>query len=149
MAVCTFFGHRECYDLDTDRLQSIIEELITKGVDTFYVGNQGRFDTLALLCLEKLKVKYPHISYSVVLAYLPTHRLEHDLYGDCSIYPEGLEEGSARFAIERRNRWMISYADYCICGIDHTWGGAYKFACLAKRKGLILFNIYNKFIEIS
>lgn len=132
MSACTFFGHRECYGLDTGRLQAAIESLIAEGVDTFYVGHQGRFDALALSCLEKLKSLYPHICYNVVLAYLPTGKPEQDLYPDCSIYPEGLEIGLPKYAIERRNCWMIEKSDYCLCYINHTWGGAYKFTCKAK-----------------
>lgn len=41
MAACTFFGHRDCYGLDSQMLRQVIEDLINNGVDTFYVGNQG------------------------------------------------------------------------------------------------------------
>ena len=43
--------------------------------------------------------------------------------------------------IEKRNKWMIAQSDYCICYITHTWGGAYKFARQAKRKGLHVINL--------
>lgn len=45
MAACTFFGHRDCYSLDEQALMDAIEDLIRKGVDTFYIGNQGQFDS--------------------------------------------------------------------------------------------------------
>ena len=143
MSACTFFGHRECYGLDTGVLQAAIEDLIAKGVDTFYVGYQGRFDGLALSCLESLKPLYPHIRYYVVFAYLPTGKPEQDLYVHCSIYPEEMEIGLPKFAVERRNRWMIDRSDYCLCYITHTWGGAYKFVRLAKRKKLAVMNVGN------
>lgn len=44
MSACTFFGHRECYSLDGQALMVAIEDLIRKGVDAFYVGNQGQFE---------------------------------------------------------------------------------------------------------
>ena len=44
MLACTFFGHRDCYSLDEQVLIDAIEDLIRKGVDTFYVGNQGQFE---------------------------------------------------------------------------------------------------------
>ena len=44
MSACTFFGHRECYSLDGQALMDAIEDLIRKGVDTFYVGNLGQFE---------------------------------------------------------------------------------------------------------
>ncbi len=141
MSACTFFGHRECYGLDVEKLQDAIENLIGKGVDTFYVGHQGGFDGVVLSCLQHLKKTYPQITFSVVLAYLPTHRAEQDLYADCSIYPEGLELCHPKFAMERRNRWMLAQAEYCICFLTHTWGGAYTFVGKAKAQGLRIINL--------
>lgn len=139
MSACTFFGHRECYGLDAQHLQNTIEDLIQQGVDTFYVGNQGDFDSMVYGCLKQLRLAYPHIHVSVVLAYLPTGKREEDMPD--TMYPE--IEGHPRFAIERRNRWMIDASDCCLCYINHTWGGAYKFARQAKRRGLTILNLGN------
>jgi hypothetical protein len=76
----------------------------------------------------------------VVLAYLPIQKREFENNTDM-MYPEGLEEGLPRFAIQRRNRWMIGASQICVCYINHTWGGAYKFAKLAKKRGLSLINL--------
>lgn len=138
MSVCTFFGHRECCGLDPVILRRGIEELISLGVDTFYVGNQGQFDSMVHSCLKTLQGQYPHIRYGVVLAYLPTQKEAHGDLSD-AMYPE--IEGYPKFAIERRNRWMIDASSYCLCYIDHTWGGAYKFVCMAKRRGLTVINL--------
>ena len=138
MKVCTFFGHRECYDLKREILYASIADLIHQGVDTFYVGNQGYFDGMVYSCLKSLRTVYPHIRISVVLAYLPTQTNEEKNLSD-TIYPE--IEGHPKYAIERRNRWMIETADCCLCYICHTWGGAYKFARQAKRKGLTVINL--------
>lgn len=140
MAACTFFGHRECYGLDRQVLQQTIEELITKGVDTFYVGNQGQFDSAVYICLKQLRKEHPHIRVCVVLAYLPTEKNECDDMTN-TMYPE--IEGHPKFAIDRRNRWMIKASDYCLCYINHTWGGAYKFGKMAKRCGKTVINIGN------
>lgn len=139
--VCTFFGHRDCYRLDREVLRGAIQELIAQGADSFLVGHQGQFDSMVLSCLRSLKREFPHISYSVVLAYLPTQRPELDGYSDCGIYPEGLELGPPRFAIDRRNRWMLRRADCCLCWVDRTWGGAYKYARLAMARGLAVINL--------
>ena len=97
--VCTFFGHKDCYGLSEDVLFHSIEDLIQKSVDTFYVGHQGSFDSMVLSCLKQLKEKHPHISYSVALAYMPTHTQEYDPYQGCSVFPEGLETVHPKFAI--------------------------------------------------
>lgn len=139
MLTCTFFGHRECYGLDDEVLQAAIEKLITtQGVDTFYVGNQGQFDAMVYRCLKQLQKRYPQIHIAVVLAYLPIGKREGEALAD-SMYPE--IEGHPRFAVERRNKWMIGESDYCVCYVNHTWGGAYKFAWQAKRHGLSIINL--------
>jgi len=140
MPTCTFFGHRECYSLDAELLRDAIVDLIRLGVDTFYVGNQGQFDAMVRNSLKSLQIQYPHIRFSVVLAYLP---IQESKYADLSntMYPE--IEGHPKFAIERRNRWMVSQADFCLCYVNCSWGGAYKFACIAKRRGLTVINLGN------
>ena len=140
MSACTFFGHRDCYDLDPERLRSALEALIEAGADTFYVGHQGQFDALVLSCLRRLRKNHRHITVSVVLAYLP-EKTEEEGYDDCGIYPEGMETVHPRFAVDKRNRWMIARSDCCLCYINHTWGGAWKFVSLAKRWGLTIQNL--------
>jgi len=141
MASCTFFGHRDCTGLDIDALQRAIEKLIEAGVDVFYVGHQGNFDSAVLACLRRLREIHKHISFFVVLAYLPAKNPAYHLYRECSLYPAGLETVPPRFAIERRNRWMLEHADFCLCYITHAWGGAYTFARQAKRKGITVIHI--------
>ena len=143
IVVCTFFGHGECYGLDATVLRDAIEELIKQGVGEFLVGNHGQFDGMVFSCLRALEKEYPEILYSVALAYLPTGKENYDIYHGHSFYPEGLEIGPARFAIERRNRYLIDSSDICLCYVNHRFGGAYKFACLAKRRGLQIINIGN------
>ena len=147
MSVCTFFGHSECYGLDAAVLRSAIEELIEQGITEFVVGNHGQFDGMVFSCLQSLSKDYPKISYSVALAYLPTNNQEYDIYHGHSFYPEGVEIGPAKFAIERRNRWMIDASDCCLCYIKHTWGGAYKLARMGKTRGLQVLNLGGVAIE--
>ena len=75
MAVCTFFGHRDCPASVGPKLRATLAELITRqGVDTFYVGRQGAFDAMAPSALRELSETHPHISYAVVLERLPGRR---------------------------------------------------------------------------
>ena len=141
MKVCTFFGHSECYGIDAAALRSAIEEVIKQGITEFVVGNHGQFDAMVFSCLQDLGKAYPEISYSVALAYLPTRKEDYDIYHGHSFYPEGLEIGPAKLAIDRRNRYLTDSADICLCYINHTFGGAYKFARMAKRRGLRVINL--------
>ncbi len=126
MPACTFFGHSDCPDLRAE-LKNAVMLLVEVGVDTFYVGNQGRFDAQVRRVLSKLGVRY-----AVVLAYLPKGA---GAGFDDTMFPEGLELVHPRYAIERRNRWMLERSDYVVTYVHHGWGGAAKFAALAERQG--------------
>ena len=136
---CTFIGHRDAPDSIKDKLKMILTELICEvGVDNFYVGNNGNFDRMVLSVLRELKLVYQHIEYSVILAYLPTGKYVDTEY---SIFPEGIEIVPKRFAIDRRNKWMIDRAEYMISYVLYNTGGAYKFMKIGERKGVKVINI--------
>ena len=144
MAVCTFFGHRDCPETIKPRLREVLVDLITnKGGDTFYVGNQGQFDGIVRGVLRELEKEYPEIHYAVVLAYLPGKKNEYDDFSD-TILPEGIETVHPRYAIEWRNRWMLQRADFVVTCIAHPWGGAAKFAEKAKREGKTVINLFRQ-----
>lgn len=126
MPACTFFGHSNCPDLSAE-LKDAVMRLVEVGVDMFYVGNQGRFDAQVQRVLSELGVRY-----TVVLAYLP--KAANGELGD-TVFPEGLELVHPRFAIDRRNCWMLERSEYVVTYVRHGWGGAAKFAALAERQG--------------
>ena len=143
MSVCTFFGHRDCPVSVKPKLRAALVELIEKeGVDTFYVGRQGAFDAMVRSMLRELGELYPHISWAVVLERLPWRREEFDA-GDFAetIFPEGLELAPPRFAISRRNDWMLKQADFVVCYIVYHGGGAAQFAEKARRQGKTVINL--------
>ena len=106
--ICTFFGHRDTSDGVRDLLCEILVKLIEEGVETFYLGNQGRFDAMVLDALKKLKEKFPHIRYTVVLAYMPGSTRGFSAANTETVYPDGLENTPPRYAIDKRNRWMLA-----------------------------------------
>lgn len=69
--VCTFIGHRDAPWVLKEKLEKVIMDLILwKKVDMFYIGNHGNFDKMALQIIRKLKSLYPNIDYYTVVAYL-------------------------------------------------------------------------------
>lgn len=140
---CCFFGHREVVHNIRSELKSVIEKLIvTEKVENFYVGNQGQFDIMVYSALKELKKQYPQIRYTVVLAYMPNAHIK-EIYGYDTIYPEGLETVPKRFAISKRNDWMINKSDFAVCYVYKITGGAAKFKKKAEKKGLQVVNIPN------
>ena len=143
MAACCFFGHRDCPDTIKPRLREVLVQLIERdGVDQFYVGHQGAFDAIVLSVLRELALLYPQIRYDIVLAYMPQGKADFDTeMTQHTLLPEGIETVPRRFAIDRRNRWMLQQSDYVVAYVTHSWGGAAKFANEAKRLGKTVIEI--------
>lgn len=144
MKLCVFFGHRSCPDHLYPLLENVIEQLIVQQqADTFYVGCTGNFDALVLCALRTLKTTYPHITYSVVLAYPPQKR---SVFGSWitdeeTIYPEILESTPPRYAISRRNRWLIKQAQTVVTYVNVPFGGAAQFKEMAEKAGKHVINL--------
>lgn len=140
--VCCFFGHKDIPHGIKEHLTVVLIELISQGVDSFLVGNQGGFDSIVLHSLRMLKEKYPHITYNVVLAYMPGAKEEWSPYEQMeTLYPEGLESVHPRYAISWRNKWMVQESDVVVTYITHSWGGAAKYMEYARRKKKTIINI--------
>ena len=133
---CCFFGHREVIHNIRPKLTEIIEKLIfDEGVRDFYVGHQGQFDSMVYSVLKELKARYPQIRYTVVLAYMPDEHIK-ELYGEDTLFPDGLENVPKKFAISKRNDWMIQKSGVVVCYVYKVTGGAAKFREKAEKKGL-------------
>ena len=141
MGICTFFGHRDCPDTVLPALREAVEEAILQdGIDTFYVGHEGAFDLLAAKVLLEMVEKYPNIRFFVVLAYLPRTPLEGDLQGR-TILADGVEDVPRRFAILRRNEWMLERADAVVAFVTRSFGGAASFLQKAAREHKKIYNL--------
>ena len=138
---CCFFGHREVTHNIREKLTAIIESLITEdNVTEFYVGHQGQFDNMAYSVLKELKSNYQHIRYTVVLAYMPDSYIK-EVYGEDTLFPNGMESVPRRFAISKRNDWMIQHSSFAICYVYKITGGAAKFREKAEKKGLRVVDV--------
>ena len=132
MATVTFFGHRDAPKRIEPILRLALVDLIEKkNSNLFYVGNQGNFDAMVRRQLEDLAQTYP-ITYKIVLAYMPGKNDEPDEH---TVLPEGLETVPRRFAISRRNKWMLDQADTVVTYVTHPSSGAYKIKETAIEKG--------------
>lgn len=140
---CCFFGHKDAPSSIYEKLEEAVEMLIVdKNVTSFLVGNQGQFDCMALKALRRMKAKYPHINYNVVLAYLLVEKEEYTPYeyGE-TMLPEGIESVHPRYAISWRNKWMVNESDMVICYITHDWGGAAQYVDKARKKNKQIINL--------
>jgi uncharacterized phage-like protein YoqJ len=138
--VCTFCGHHDADSSIYPALLVAIEKVVLENqVTLFYVGNQGSFDHMALKAIKELKERYPQISYSIILAYMPGEKTDYDNDQACdTLFPDGLETVPRRYAIVHRNRWMVDHSDCIIAFVQHGWGGAAQTLKYAQNKRLII-----------
>ena len=135
MKTITFCGHSNLSksEIDTikEKLRTQIEELIYEGAEEFLLGGYGDFDILCARVVRELKTNYPQIKSVLVIPYIDRD-YDRNLY-DSSEYPP-IETVPKRFAILRRNEYMVQRADVVIAYITHNWGGASTTFEFAKRK---------------
>ena len=137
----TFCGHSEIfYSEDVyKKLSNIVENLIKDGADEFLLGGYGNFDNLAAKVVKELKLKYSHISSILVIPYLD-RKYDLEMY-DSTIYPP-LEDVPRKFAISKRNCWMIENSDILVAFVKYSWGGAVKTLTYAQKRNKQIINIF-------
>ena len=140
MDACTFFGHHDAPTSIEPHLRSVLQDLIvTQSVRLFYVGSQGNFDHMVQRQLNTLSFSND-IRFYIVQAYLPQQN-KTEISMDHSIFPEGLECVPRRFAIYKRNLWMMEQSKYVIAYTRYYTGNAEKMKQLAITKGKIVLEI--------
>ena len=134
---CTFFGHRDSpKEIEPALRLTLIDLIENKNATVFYVGNHGNFDAMVRHQLEDLSKTYP-IKYYVVLAYMPG---KNDNPDEHSILPEGIESVPRRFAINYRNKWMLTNSDIVVTYVTRPFGGAWEFKQMAEKRGKYIIN---------
>ena len=131
--IVTFCGHGTVYPLDPVRLWlcETVEALIERGAEKFYLGGYGSFDEMAASVVWEQKAKHPQITSVLVLPYLDKKVFATNF--DYTTYPP-LENVPKRYAISKRNEWMVLNSDVVVAYVTHNWGGAATTLKFAKRK---------------
>ena len=144
--IITFCGHSNCLFLDEEKKklkQLLIKEIRKNPTCKFYLGGYGDFDSLCLQTLRELKTDFPDIELLFITPYLDNNYSKLELakyYYDDIIFPP-IENVPRKFAILKRNEWMVDSADLVIAYVKYSWGGAAKTLEYAKRKKVPIINI--------
>ena len=140
--IVAFCGHKDVYDSERvkEKLTQLVDRLIAEGANTFYLGGYGSFDSLAAHVVKNLQQSYQSIKSVLILPYLD-RSYDETLY-DESTYPP-LEDVPRRYAILRRNQWMVDQSDVLIAYVNHGWGGAAQTLEYAKKKKKRIINLGN------
>ena len=112
-------------------LHQVCSDLIQQGADEFFLGGYGHFDFLCASVLREMKKDHPQIRLVLVLPYLNSSMLTEGY--DETVYPP-LESVPKRFAIVRRNEWMIRESDIVVAYVIRGFGGAARTLDYARRK---------------
>ena len=147
--IITFTGHSVV--TSREDVKKAVKEEIKKNISnvesvTFYLGGYGDFDNICALACKELKQERTDIELVYVTPYIsPSEQakikeLQKCGYCDSSLYPP-IESVPTKFAIIKRNEWMMSNADLIIAYVNRTYGGAYKALQIAKRRKRKIINI--------
>lgn len=151
--IITFCGHSNfrAEQDDESRLLNLLEE-ISKGQQLdFYLGGYGNFDYFAKDCAKKFKEKHPDARVIFVTPYLNKWLNDRKDYFekeyDEILYPE-IESVPLKFAISKRNEWMVNNADYVIGYVSTHYGGAYNTLLYAHKHKKPYTNLYKGNYEL-
>ena len=146
--IVSFFGHsKTIIDINQEDFLSILENIVKDAPVEFLLGMYGDFDFFAYACAKEYKKRHPNAKLVFVTPYIhENYCLLEDAKErfDEIVYPE-LEKVPKRYAIIRRNEYMINESDFIIFYVTHHHGGgAYMALEYAKRKNKPYINISNK-----
>lgn len=137
--IITFCGHGNINigQSVADKIKDFLIEKVKQYTNAkFYLGGYGGFDSLAFSILRKLKRDFQNIELIFISPYLDSSysklQIANEIY-DGTLYPP-LETVPKRFAILKRNEWMVDNCDLLIAYVKYSWGGARKTLDYAIRK---------------
>ena len=139
--IITFIGHSEIIyseKLYWKMIETILESTRQDEKISFYCGGYGDFDNLSVKACGLIKEKRPNSEILFVSPYLEKTAQNRDYDG--TIYPP-IEGVPFKFAIVKRNEWMVEKADLVIAYVKHTYGGAYKWLIYARKRGKPIINL--------
>lgn len=145
----SFIGHSNLHngsDLFESIKNTILQNLNANDDVVFLCGGYGDFDDLCAQVCRSIKESGQNYEIVFVTPYMSVAQQEKinewikwGLY-DSVIYPP-LERVPLKFAITKRNEWMINQSDFIIAYVEHSFGGAYQSLKYAKRKGKQIVNL--------
>lgn len=141
---CFLFGHADCPDSIMPKLEEAIENYYSNfGINSFYVGNRGRFDSLAATAVKRAKQRHTDIQLYLLLAYHPAERAVDLWDGFNGSYYPPLENVPRQYAIIRANQYLVDNSDYIICYVKHIGNtrNLLEYAQRRKKEGARIENL--------
>lgn len=151
IGVC--LGTRSYMDTIENRImvEKGLRDLIKLGVTEFYSGGIGSFEKSCARYIKDLKQEFPFIKSYLILAYYNPQISKEDekeiqLKYDGTIYPP-LENVPLRFAISKRNKWMVDIADCILFYVNNHYTNSFKFLEYAHKRKKMYVNLGSELLE--
>ena len=140
----TFCGHSDFAQTDSmeDKMLSILQNQVGDAPAELLLGGYGAFDRFAYHCAKKYKEGHPNVRLIFVTPYIDMVKRECEEYDEI-VYPP-IESVPYKFAIIKRNEWMIDQAETVIAYVNRGYGGAARSVKYARRKYKRIVNIADK-----
>ena len=139
--IISFFGHANfsCDEQFFNETVSTLKEIIGDIQVEFFVGYYGNFETFGIRCAKEIKKHNQNAKITFVTPYLKNDLQIQD-YIDEVVYPE-IESVPPKFAIIKRNEWVIDKSDLIIFYMEFTSKKTYDFYLYAKKKNKNVINL--------
>ena len=142
---CCGFGHRDvCKNIENEVYEAVLSA-IAQGCTEFLTGDMGSFDNIFASAVRKAKADNPSIRLICVKPYVTKEmKCEKELYSerfDEIVIPEVCRETHPKWAITRRNRWMVDNSDFVLTYVITGYGGAYAAKEYAARRGKTIIEV--------
>ncbi len=145
--VMSFCGHSDYVEKEgyRERVVEVIRSITGDDEVSFFLGEYGAFDKFAYVCAKGFKKMSGNAKLVFVTPYLSeVYLIKRFLYEkdrfDEIIYPE-IENVHLKYAILKRNEWIVDQSDVIIACVEREYGGAFATYKYAKRKGKKIYNI--------
>ena len=151
--IISFCGHSNFSSTPQlkNKLMELLETKINGQQVEFYLGGYGGFDSFARSCCAEYKENHQNATLIFVTPYLGDYlnnRKDYiEKYYDTTIYPD-IETTPKRYAIVKRNEWIVERSDLVIAYVQLHFGGAYHSLLHAKRKNKPYINLYDGNYEL-
>ena len=142
------FGHRDfCPTKEIEeKLYSLLNNLIrSKEYLEIYIGRNGEFDVFAASVVKRFQkeVGAERNCLTLILPYTVKDIDYYEKYYDDIIIPDRVTNAYPKFAITKRNRWMVENCDLLVCFVKHNNGGAYKAMKYAEKLERKIINLFS------
>lgn len=137
---CIFFGHHDAPSEIKASIKRAIFLLYQKEhIQNYYVGNNGKFDYYVQCILKEMINDGIDICFNIVLSNLNETALSGYQYD--TVFPEGLENTPKRFAIAKRNDWLIRNGSFLIAYVKNPFSNSKKWFEKALKRGIQVINL--------